>query len=226
MCRGRLKDGQVWSPPSPFGGHWRWWINHGGLDYAGSVFLDPAKSPNSISNPERRLTSSTPNFRVPSVFTMSYSYDILIDARLSLEELSAFLSARCEVPAQGCNRFGQPIHECDEFFCYLMQPDPDHISMIQNQLRFTPTWRLQSHFETGPSVRPYPVLVGILRKLLADYDCNFAWLGDCSHPIFLKLDRKITVQGDTSQTDYWTGYLHQVAREMGFPFDVVCMPSF
>ena len=157
---------------------------------------------------------------------MSYSYDILIDARLSLEELSAFLAERCGIPAQGCNRFGQRIHECEAFFCYVMQPDNDHISAIQNQLRFTPTWRLQSHFGAGASVSPYPLQVQLLKKLLREYDCNFAWLGNCSHPIFLKLNRKITVQGGTSQTDYWTGYLNQVAREMGYPFDVVCMPSF
>lgn len=157
---------------------------------------------------------------------MSYSYDILIDARISLDELSDFISGHCKVPTQGCNHRGHPIHECEEFFCYLMQPEPAQISILQNQLRFTPTWHLQSHFQAGPFVRPYPTLVEILTKLLAEYDCNFAWLGDCSHPIFLRLDRKITVQGDASQTDYWTGYLNQVARQMGFPYDVVAMPSF
>ena len=80
------------------------------------------------------------------------------------------------------------------------------------------------HGKPPPEVEA-PMAVAMMRQVLFHYDCNLAWLSDGSHPIFLKLDRKVTVQGGLSQTPYWSGYLHQVARDLGFPFDVVAMPS-
>lgn len=156
---------------------------------------------------------------------MSHHYEFLIDAPLSREELSAFLSGHCELVTRGRDRLGNPIWNSADFFCYISQPEISHLEMLQQHLRFTPTWRLESHFRLQPNQNTYPLMVQLMRQVLSRYDCNLAWLSDGSHPIFLKLDRKVTVQGGLSQTHYWSGYLHQVARDLGFPFDVVAMPS-
>jgi len=157
---------------------------------------------------------------------MSTSNDFLIDAPISLDDLSVFLKEVCDMTVKDVDRFGRPIHQCREFLCYLSQPNEIQLQGFQKNLRFAPTWRMETWFFSTPYHDPHPKLVETMRWLLMEYNCNLAWLVDCSQPVLVKLNRKVTVQGDIPRYSSWSAYLNQIAREIGFPFDTAFMPAF
>lgn len=168
---------------------------------------------------------------------MSYSYDFLIDAAVTRDELSTFLSHICEWAIRERDQDGSPIHECGDLLCYLRQPATTQQARYERNLRFAPTWRVECHLQAGPfrvaglpdrptDRDPQFRMADMMRLLVHHYGCNLAWLDQGSCPILLKRDRLVLIQGQPFDRDTWTQYLSHIVRSMGYPYDVGHMPAF
>ena len=162
---------------------------------------------------------------------MSYTYHILIDAPVPLETLSLLLRDVCALTARQADHGDSVALERAGMFCYIQQPVAEHQTAIRHSFRFTPTWLVEIGFErtptNDPATRsdPHPQLVALMRQIFNEYECNLAWLTEGRRPVMLKLHRKVTIQDTTPDPDFWQSYLNQVARELGFPFDVARLPE-
>jgi hypothetical protein len=157
---------------------------------------------------------------------MSYCYDFLIDAAVTLDDLSRFLQHVAELPAAAPDDSGAAVHECAEFSCQVQPPHEQLQPAYRRNLRFSPTWRLRCHLHSSPLQDPHSRLVHVMQLLLQEYDCNFAWLGDGHYPVFRKLHRQIIIQRSATGAGFWVVDLERTAREIGCPFEFRDMPAF
>lgn len=148
---------------------------------------------------------------------MSYSNDLLIDAPIERSTLAGFLARECAVDADKPNPQGIRTFSRPEFYGFLSEPSLLQLKILAPILGFTPSWHIACYF--SGNVDPHPPFVLMLQLILIEYECNLAWLGECSHIQLIKRNDQVTIQGNHSPYSHWADYLDKIAKEIGLPYE-------
>jgi hypothetical protein len=155
---------------------------------------------------------------------MSVSDDLYMEAEVSREELSGFLTDGCGLQIEATSRPGMPIYSCEDFSCHLLEASNLGRDLIKERFGFVPVWHLSFNLKDIPHHDSHPAMIQAMQLLMLQYDSDCVWLTNGNSPQLLKRRGMLTIQGAHSPYSHWADYLRRIAGEMCLPFEVKAMP--